>query len=276
MPLIDTLEASAFTIPTDRPEADGTLEWDATTIIVVEVGAAGLKGLGYSYAEAGAAGLITRMLAPTVVGLDAMAVPAAWTSMVRAVRNVGWAGVASGAIAAVDAPSGISRPAWPGWRSPGPSAVSGSPGSRNRCRRMILPACAASVTGVPAGMDVTAGEYGYDITYFGRMVGAAAVDVLQADATRCGITGLLQAAALCQARSMPLSAHTAPALPAHVCCALEPVRHVEWFHDHVRIERMLFDGVLDPVHGRLVPDRDRPGHGLIFKRADAERWAVPA
>jgi len=85
---------------------------------------------------------------------------------------------------------------------------------------------------------------------------------------------MVQVAALCQARSLPLSAHTAPALHAHVGVALEPVRHVEWFHDHVRIERMLLDGVLEPVDGRLVPDRSRSGNGLMFKRADAERWAV--
>jgi L-alanine-DL-glutamate epimerase-like enolase superfamily enzyme len=109
--------------------------------------------------------------------------------------------------------------------------------------------------GAPAGMDVAAGECGYDVTYFERMLGAEAVDVLQADATRCGITDLVQAAALCQARSLPLSAHTAPALHAHLGCALTPIRHIEWFHDHVRIERMLFDGVLTPVDGRLVPDR---------------------
>ena len=128
--------------------------------------------------------------------------------------------------------------------------------------------------GAPAGMDVAAGEYGYDVGYFERMLAAEAVDVLQADATRCGITGLLQVGALCQARSMALSAHTAPGLHAHVGVALAPVRHVEWFHDHVRIERMLFDGGLEPVDGQLVPDRDRPGHGLTFKRADAEKWAI--
>jgi len=128
--------------------------------------------------------------------------------------------------------------------------------------------------GGPPGMDITAGEYGYDVASFERMLAAGAVDVLQADATRCGISGFLQVGALCQARSLPLSAHTAPALHAHVCVALEPVRHVEWFHDHVRIEQMLFEGALEPVDGRLVPDRGRPGHGLTFKRADAERWAV--
>jgi len=111
----------------------------------------------------------------------------------------------------------------------------------------------------------------YDVGYFERMLAAGAVDVLQADATRCGITGMVEVAALCQARSLPLSAHTAPGLHAHVGSALAPVRHVEWFHDHVRIERMLFDGGLEPVAGRLVPDRARLGHGLRWLR----RRAVP-
>ena len=103
MTAVDEVRASAFTVPTDRPESDGTLEWDATTLIVVDVNAGGTWGLGYAYAEAGAAGLVHRMLAPRVVGLDVMAIPAAWRAMVGAVRNVGRAGVAAGAVAAVDA-----------------------------------------------------------------------------------------------------------------------------------------------------------------------------
>jgi L-alanine-DL-glutamate epimerase-like enolase superfamily enzyme len=127
----------------------------------------------------------------------------------------------------------------------------------------------------PAGMEIAAGEYGYDSWYFRRMLEADAVDVLQADATRCaGITGFLQAAALCQARSMQLSAHCAPALHAHPCCAILPLRHLEYFHDHARIERMLFDGVLTPSDGALRPDLSRPGFGLELKRADAERYLV--
>jgi L-alanine-DL-glutamate epimerase-like enolase superfamily enzyme len=126
----------------------------------------------------------------------------------------------------------------------------------------------------PAGMDIAAGEYGYDLFYFRRMLEAGAVDVLQADATRCaGITGFLRVSALCEARSLPLSAHTAPSLHAHPCCALTPVRHVEYFHDHVRLEHMLFDGALTPVHGALHPDLSRPGLGLELKRSDAERYA---
>jgi len=127
----------------------------------------------------------------------------------------------------------------------------------------------------PAGMDIAAGEYGYDSRYFRRMLEAGAVDVLQADATRCGgITGFLKAAALCDAFGMPMSAHTAPTIHAHVCCACERVRHVEYFHDHVRIEQMLFDGAPVPKRGAISPDRSRPGLGVEFKVRDASRFAI--
>src|SRR5262249_37796349 len=77
------------------------------------------------------------------------------------------------------------------------------------------------------GIDITAGEYGYDLFYFRRMLDAGAVDILQADATRCaGITGFLRVGALCEARPLPLSAHCGPSLHVHPCCALTPVRHM--------------------------------------------------
>ena len=124
-----------------------------------------------------------------------------------------------------------------------------------------------------AGMEVSAGEYGYDLPYFERMLAAGAVDVLQADATRCaGITGFMRVGALCEARCLPLSSHCAPALHVHPACACGPLRHVEYFHDHARIEAMLFDGAPAPVQGRLAPDRTRPGLGLDFRSADAERY----
>ena len=101
------------------------------------------------------------------------------------------------------------------------------------------------------------------------------VDVLQADATRCcGITGFLRAGAVCDAFSLPLSAHTAPSVHCHPCCAVSRVTNLEYFHDHVRIERMLFDGALEPVKGKLRPDRSRLGLGIELKRRDAERFAV--
>jgi L-alanine-DL-glutamate epimerase-like enolase superfamily enzyme len=127
----------------------------------------------------------------------------------------------------------------------------------------------------PAGMDIAAGEYGYDSWYFRRMLDAGAVDVLQADATRCaGFTGFLEAVALCQAHHLPLSAHCAPTLHTHIACATIPFRHLEYFHDHVRIENMLFDGVPQPKDGKLYPDLSRPGIGLELKRADAQRYAA--
>lgn len=127
----------------------------------------------------------------------------------------------------------------------------------------------------PAGMDIAAGEYGYDSWYFRRMLDAGAVDVLQADATRCaGFTGFLQAVALCEAHHLPLSAHCAPTLHVHIACAAVPFRHCEYFHDHVRIENMLFDGVPQPKDGKLYPDLSRPGIGLELKRADAQRFAA--
>jgi L-alanine-DL-glutamate epimerase-like enolase superfamily enzyme len=113
----------------------------------------------------------------------------------------------------------------------------------------------------PAGMEVAAGEYGYELLYFERL--KEVVDVLQADVTRCGgITELLRVDALCKARSLPLSLHCAPSIHAHVGCALECLVHCEFFHDHERIEHELFDGTLGPEGGALRPDLSRPGLGL--------------
>ncbi|HET9597813.1 MAG TPA: enolase C-terminal domain-like protein [Anaeromyxobacteraceae bacterium] len=127
----------------------------------------------------------------------------------------------------------------------------------------------------PGGMDVAAGEYGYEPSYFRRMLEAGAVDVLQADATRCGgPTGFLRAAALCDAFGLPLSAHCAPQLHAHLCCAAVRARHLELFHDHERIERMLLDGALRPERGRLRPDASRAGLGVEVRWSEWERHEV--
>ncbi len=127
----------------------------------------------------------------------------------------------------------------------------------------------------PVGMDVAAGEYAYTLDYVRRMLAADAVDVQQADATRCGgFTGFLAIAALCEAFHVDLSGHCAPALHLHVACAAPRLRHLEWFHDHVRIERMFFEGAPQPRDGRITPDLTRSGNGLAFKRVDAARYAV--
>ncbi|MBV9305983.1 MAG: mandelate racemase, partial [Acidobacteriaceae bacterium] len=127
----------------------------------------------------------------------------------------------------------------------------------------------------PPGMGIAAGEYGYDTWYFRRMLNAGAVDVQQADATRCaGITGFLQADALCVSHSMPLSAHTSPSLHAHACCGAQRAVNVEYFYDHARLEKMAFDGVLEVTDGVLRPDLSQPGFGLVWKAADMKRYQV--
>jgi L-alanine-DL-glutamate epimerase-like enolase superfamily enzyme len=360
-PKVERLEASAYKVPTDAPESDGTYQWQATTLVVVEVAGGGRSGLGYGYADTATATLIRDLLADAVGGRDAMDVPGAWAAMVRAVRNLGRPGIASMAISAVDAAlwdlkaklldlplasllgrvrdsipaygsggftsydDGRLRDQLGGWASrgftmvkmkigrdpaddprrmgvareaigPGVALFIDANGALSRKHALAMAEAAAGL-GVrwfeepvssddldglnlirdraPAGLDVAAGEYGYDLWYFRRMLEAGAVDVLQADATRCGgITGFLRASALCESRGLPLSAHCAPSLHVAACCASPPARHLEFFHDHDRIEHLLFDGAPRPRDGRLAPDLSRPGLGLDFKRADAARFAV--
>lgn len=357
---IDRLDVSAYIIPTDYPESDGTLEWDKTTLVLVEAKAADHRGLGYTYADTGTARVIKEQLAEQVQGRDAMNVPECWMAMYRSIRNLGRPGIVSTAMAAVDAalwdlkarllnlplvtllgPVHKGVPVYGsggftsysieqlerqlgGWAEQGIPHLKMKVGTRpdedlvrvKAVRNTIGPgvqlfvdangaysrkqalsfADAYAALGVcwfeepvssddlsglrlvrdraPAGMDITAGEYGYDLFYFRRMLEAEAVDVLQADISRCGMTGFFSVAALCESRSVTLSAHCAPSLHAHPCCAIRPLRHLEYFHDHVRIEHMLFDGALTPQNGVLYPDLSRPGMGLEFKHADAERYAV--
>ncbi len=124
-----------------------------------------------------------------------------------------------------------------------------------------------------ATLDVAAGEYAYVLADFRNLIGC--VDCLQLDVTRCGgITGALRVNGLASAHGIDVSGHCAPQLSAHALCGIDRLRHLEYFHDHVRIESMLFDGVLSPVDGALVPDRSRPGNGLELKRADARKFAA--
>ena len=359
---VDELEVGAYTIPTDAPEADGTLAWDATTIVVVHAHGAGERGLGYTYADVSTAKLIDSKLAGVVHGHDAMAPPAAWEAMVAQTRNLGRPGITSMAIAAVDNALwdlkarvlglplckllGMARDRVPVYGSGGFTAYSndrlaaqlsgwveqGIPrvkmkvgseperdpdrvnvardaigpdarlfvdanGAYSRKQALDLagrfadearvswfeePVSSDDLVGLrlvrdraPAGMEIAAGEYGYDAPYFKRMLDAGAVDVLQADVTRCaGITELLRVGGICHAHGVPLSLHCGPAIHMHPATALENFVHLEYFHDHVRIEHMLFDGVVEPVDGALAPDLDRPGIGLELKRTDAERYAA--
>jgi L-alanine-DL-glutamate epimerase-like enolase superfamily enzyme len=120
-------------------------------------------------------------------------------------------------------------------------------------------------------MAIAAGEYAWDLPQLRDLSGC--VDVLQADVTRCGgVTNMLRADGICRSSGMPFSAHCAPAISAHVCAAMERAVHIEYFHDHVRAERTLFDGTLDPAGGALRPDRATPGLGLELKRPDVARY----
>ena len=122
-------------------------------------------------------------------------------------------------------------------------------------------------------LDIAAGEYAYVPADFRNLIGS--VDCLQLDVTRCGgITGALRVNGLSVAFGLDLSGHCAPQQSAHVLCGVDRLRHLEWFHDHIRIESMLFDGVLEPRDGSLVPDRSRAGNGLELKRAEAQRFAA--
>ncbi len=358
---VDKLEVAVYRVPTDFPESDGTLEWDSTTLVLVQSHAAGKRGLGFTYADLAVASLIHEKLQPDVLGRDALDVPAIWESMVQSIRNLGRPGIASMAIAAIDLSLwdlkanlldmplvrllGAMRPEVPVYGSGGftsyPIArlqaqlahwvslgltrvkmkVGRSPeadvarvaaarqaikektslfvdanGAYSRKQALLFsrkfaelgvcwfeePVVADDLEGLnlirdraPAGMDIAAGEYGYDLPYFQRMLQSGAVDVLQADITRCaGLTEFLRVASLCQAYLIPFSAHTAPSLHLHPCCAISPAIHIEYFHDHARIEQMFFDGAAIPAEGVLRPDLSRPGFGLEFKEADARKYAI--
>ncbi len=358
---IQGVRASAYTIPTDAPESDGTLKWSSTTIVVAELTAGGETGLGYSYGDAAAGDLIRRVLSGVLLGRDAMAIPALWRRMLQALRNIGRPGIGSTAVAAVDVALwdlkahllgvslvsllGRAREQVPvygsggftsydeerlaqqlaGWVEAGIASVKMKVGRepdrdphRVRVARQAIgdsaalfvdangayerkqalqlseefashgvawleePVSSDDLEGLaeiraaaPSAIEVTAGEYGYDVVYFQRMLTARSVDVLQPDATRCGgITGFLQVAPLSEAHDVPLSTHTAPSLHVHLGCAVPAVRHIEYFHDHVRIEQMLFDGVTRPTDGYLAPDRVRTGLGLELKREDAASYRV--
>lgn len=127
----------------------------------------------------------------------------------------------------------------------------------------------------PERLAIAAGEYSWGPVDAKRILEAGAVDVLQADATRClGATGWLEIAAQCELLHVPLSAHCAPALHASLACAVRPAVHIEWFHDHVLIEQLLFDCAPTPRHGWIEPDRSRPGYGLELRPEVARRYEV--
>jgi L-alanine-DL-glutamate epimerase-like enolase superfamily enzyme len=362
-PLVDRVGTAVYTVPTDAPEGDGTLAWDSTTMVVVQVGGGGATGLGYTYGAAATAQVVEQQLADAVKGLSVWDVPAANEAMNRAVRNAGRPGLIAGAVSAVDIALwdlkarlldlplvrllGASRTDVPVYGSGGFTTYDeqqldrqlrvwaeelgiprvkikigeswGRAEQRDRQRvaqarrsigdtrdlyvdanggytrkQAIRMARYLDEQGVTwfeepvssddlAGLaeiraavepEVTAGEYGYTLAYFGHMLGAGAVDCLQADATRCGgITVWLRAAALAEAAGLELSGHCAPHVHAHAASAIPNLRHLEWFYDHTRIEDLFFDGTLDPRGGSIRPGADgAPGHGLTLRADEAEKY----
>ena len=362
-PIVTDLEAAAYTVPTDEPEADGTLAWEATTLVLVTARASDhTVGYGWTYGAAECADLVRGLLAGVVRWRPAPAVTESFDAMVKAVRNMGRPGVAGCAISAVDlalwdlkarilglplhhllGPVRAQVPVYgsggfttysddrlreqlAGWvegqgigrvkmkigeswgcapardlerigiarAAIGPEAElyvdANGAYTRKQAVRVLLDAASDGVSwfeepvssddldglrevrdAVPA--DVAAGEYGYDLPYFERLCQAEAVDCLQADVTRCGgITEWQRVAAVAAAHGLEISGHCAPHLHAHVAAATPNLRHLEWFHDHVRIESTLFDGALDPQGGSITPRDDVPGHGLTPREADLERY----
>lgn len=360
---VERLQTSVFNVPTDQPEADGTLAWDKTTVVVVEAFAAGCRGTGWTYSGPAVAGVVTGELARHVVGRNALDVPGATQAMWRACRNLGGPGLAACAVSAVDIALwdlkarllgtplaclfGRARHDVPVYGSGGFTTyddqstigqlekwVSGwgmdkvkikigqSWGSEEArdlrrvalARRVIGPDVQLFVDANGAynrkqavrmgrrlyeeygvtwfeepvssddlpglrevrdncGADVAAGEYGYSPWYFAPLVTAQAVDCVQADVTRCGgYTGWLAVAGLCVAHNVDISAHCAPNLHAPAAASALNLRHIEYFHDHHRIENMLFEGALSPDGGVLSPRTDQPGHGLVLsEQADKFR-----
>ena len=361
---ITELRVSAYTIPTDLPEADGTLAWDKTTVVLVEPRLEdGVTGLGYAFGHPGMVQLINETLAPKVIGLDIHQTGRAWLEMVRSIRNLGRPGLCSMAIAAVDIALwdtkarclqqplhrllGAVRESVPvygsggfttytesqlveqmtGWVAQGIPWVKMKIGTdrgrswRQDLQRIALvrkaigpdvelfvdangaysetqalqlgrrfreefevawfeePVTSDDLAGLHRLrdgllLDITAGEYGYHLEYFAAMLDRGAVDVLQADVGRCaGVTEWLRVAALAAAHKIDFSAHCGPSLHAAVATVPPNLRHIEYFHDHVRIDHLLFDGVLEPRDGALWPS-DRPGLGLELRRSDAGHFRV--
>ncbi|WP_128801504.1 MULTISPECIES: enolase C-terminal domain-like protein [unclassified Streptomyces] len=354
---------SVYTVPTDAPEADGTLAWDSTTMVIAQVSAGEATGLGWTYGSAAVADFVRGHLAPLVEGRDALDIPATHDAMCRSVRNAGRPGIAACAISAVDIALwdlkarllglplarllGVCRERVPVYGSGGFTSyhdthmaaqlngwvhgqhiprvkikIGGNWGrevtrdlSRVHAARQVIgsdaelyvdangaytrkqairvghalaeqgvgwfeePVSSDDLTGLrlvrdALVCDVAAGEYGYDLPYFARMITAGAVDCLQADATRCGgLTEFLRAAALAHAHGLEISAHCAPHVHAAAAASVPNVRHLEWFHDHVRIEDMFFDGALDPTGGMVQP-LTGVGHGLELRTDDVAKYRV--
>jgi L-alanine-DL-glutamate epimerase-like enolase superfamily enzyme len=355
------MTAMAFKVPTDCPESDGTLEWNSTTLVLVQLTVGKTVGTGYTYTHECCVPLIRDVLFPILSGRPLDDVAKLVIEMTARVRNLGRHGLASCAMAAVEIALwdllarrlqislshlwGKVRDEIPVYGSGGFTSYSrkqlqrqfeqwstegirsfkmktgrepekdetrlkwardaigdvaelfaDSNGAHSPKTALALaeklaeyhvtwfeePVSSDDWEGLnfirgnlPKSIEVAAGEYIYDVIQARRMLDAGAVDVLQADVTRCGVSNFLAIGSMCEAFQMPFSAHTAPALHAHLACSVNRVRHVEYFHDHVRIERLFFEGATTQQRGgSLAPDFSAPGHGLDFKAKEAARFRI--
>jgi L-alanine-DL-glutamate epimerase-like enolase superfamily enzyme len=124
-------------------------------------------------------------------------------------------------------------------------------------------------------MNIASGEYGYNLNYFKRLLSSQSVDFLQADVTRCGgYTGFKKVAALAEAFNIPLSSHCAPTAHLPLGCSITILKHLEYFHDHSRIESLLFEGCPIPKDGSLTCQGSQPGIGVELKFKDAEKFLI--
>lgn len=357
---IKKLDVSVYKIPTDTPEADGTIEWNSTTMVFVKILGGDKAGIGYSYAPLASATVIHGTLIPIVVKKNALDIPGIHHEMVRAIRNSGNTGIAMMAVSAVDnalwdlkaklmgvplceligkAQDGMLiygsggftsysdkqlSDQLSGWVDDGIQFVKMKIGANPKkdphrinvarkaigdaaglfvdangaltikqalqleetCRKENIewfeePVTSDNLDGLrfirerSQTINIAAGEYGYNLPYFKHMLTAGAVDVLQADATRCGgITNFLKAGAMAEAFQIPFSSHCAPSLHLHPSLSLPGFYIAEYFFDHVRIERMFFDGFSNPENGYMKPDLNRPGFGIRLKEKDVKSFLV--
>ncbi len=344
------LRSSVYVVPTDGPEADGTLAWDATTVVVVEASADGTTGVGWTYSAAAAASVVDDLLAPAIADVAIDDPADASERMSRALRNVGRTGIGASAMSAVDnacwdlrakrrgrtvaevlGAEHMEVPVYgsggfttyddartiaqlEGWLADGAAAVKIKIGEdRGRrvdrdldriglARRVVGDAVdvfvdangaydvAAAVQvdramrqdGVnwfeepvtsdrpdllaavrdEAEAEVAAGEYVWRPADAVALLDAGAVDCLQLDVTRCGgISSWLVIAETAASAGLDISAHCAPQQSLHVGAATPRLRHLEWFHDHVRVEGLLFAGTAAPEGGVLGVDGGVPGSG---------------
>jgi hypothetical protein len=180
---VSAVRASPYRIPADAPEGDGTFEWNATTLVVVELDAGGQTGIGYTYSDSSIVAFIANTLSQCVTGEEIGSQPHKDPARVKAARDaIGDAGLfvdANGAFSPREAlyyarQFEVQQVAW--FEEP----VSSDDAAGLRFVREHA----------PFGMDIAAGEYGYTSDDFRRLLAERSVDVLQADVSRCGgITG---------------------------------------------------------------------------------------